>query len=57
LVQNALPQTHDWVVIYFEIGGIERQRTIVTAPAGALEGRRVVPGREAECERHHSMNA
>ena len=46
--------THDWVVIYFEGGGLDGQRTVVTASSGALRGRRVVRGRDLECERHYA---
>jgi hypothetical protein len=45
--------THDWVVIYFDGPGIEGQRTVVTATSGALGGRRIVRGRELECERYY----
>ena len=46
--------THDWVVIYFEGPGMDGQRTVVTASSGALSGRRVVRGRELECEQHYA---
>jgi len=46
-------KTHDWVVVYFELDDVEGQRTIVTATAGALKARRVVRGRELECERYY----
>ena len=52
---HQLHRTHDWVVIYFEQQGIEGQRTVVTAPSGPLEGRRVVRGRELECARHYRV--
>ena len=52
---HHLHRTHDWVVIYFEQQGIEGQRTVVTAPSGPLEGRRVVRGRELECARHYHV--
>jgi hypothetical protein len=42
--------THDWVVIYCERGGQESLATVVTERRGALAGRRVVRGREHECE-------
>jgi putative hydrolase len=48
---HALERTHDWVVVYFHADAHpEGQRTIVTETSGALEGRRVVRGRESECE-------
>jgi hypothetical protein len=44
--------THDWVVIYFhEPHGPESQATVVTEQRGPLQGRRVVRGRERECEK------
>jgi DNA polymerase (family X) len=47
---HALGRTRDWVVLYAERGGdAELQRTVVTEHQGALAGRRVVRGREAEC--------
>jgi DNA polymerase (family X) len=46
-------KTHDWVVVYFELDDVEGQRTIVTATAGTLKARRVVRGRELECERYY----
>ena len=42
-------KTHDWVVLYHDDGPGERQHTVITAMYGALRGRRVVAGREAEC--------
>jgi hypothetical protein len=49
---HDLGKTHDWVVIYFETDGVERQRTVATAQSGALKGRRVVRGRELECQHY-----
>ena len=44
-------RTRDWVVIYFHHDAIpEGQRTVVTETRGALAGRRVVRGREAQCQ-------
>jgi DNA polymerase (family 10) len=45
---HELDKTRDWVVIYFERDGKEKQRTVVTATTGALKGQRVVRGREDE---------
>jgi hypothetical protein len=42
-------KAHDWVVIFAHRGAVEVQRTVVTEHTGALKGRRVVRGREAEC--------
>lgn len=50
---HQLGKTHDWVVLYHDGGRGERLATVVTAERGRLAGRRVVRGREAECERHY----
>lgn len=48
---HELGKTRDWVVVYFYDGDHrERQCTLVTESRGAAAGRRVVRGREAECE-------
>jgi putative hydrolase len=48
---HQMGRTRDWVVIYFHDGtGPEGQRTVVTEAQGPLSGRRVVRGREQECE-------
>jgi hypothetical protein len=48
---HALQRVRDWVVVYFHNdAGEEGQHTVVTASRGPLTGRRVVRGREAECE-------
>jgi putative hydrolase len=47
---HQLGRTHDWVIIHFHADHEpEGQRTVVTETRGALAGRRVVRGREAEC--------
>ena len=47
---HDLGRTRDWVVIYFyDDHHREGQHTVVTEHRGALEGRRIVRGREAEC--------
>ena len=41
-------------MIYFHLGdGPEGRRTVVTERRGPLAGKRVVRGREAECEAHY----
>jgi hypothetical protein len=47
---HRLGRTGDWVVLYFERDGDEGQCTVVTETRGPLAGRRVVRGREAECQ-------
>lgn len=52
---HELGRTHDWVVLYFHADDEpEGQRTVVTETRGALLGRRVVRGREAECRVVHA---
>ena len=54
---HQLGRVRDWVVLYFhEAGKPESQRTIVTERRGPLAGRRVVPGREAECRDHYAFS-
>ena len=48
---HSLKRVHDWVVIYFyDDHHREGQHTVVTETHGSLKGKRVVRGREAECE-------
>jgi hypothetical protein len=51
---HELGRTHDWVVIYHERGGDEGQVTVVSETSGPLKGRRVVRGREVECQRYYA---
>ncbi len=50
---HDLGKTRDWVVIYYEKNGIERQATVMTAGSGALKGKRIVRGREDECRQYY----
>jgi DNA polymerase (family X) len=50
---HRLDKTHDWVVIYYETAGQQRQGTVVTAERGKLAGKRVVRGRERECREYY----
>ena len=43
-------KTRDWVVLFGEADDGEHQYTVLTATWGPLRGRRVVAGRERECE-------
>ena len=51
---HELEKTDDWVVLYAEQGGLERQYTVVTETRGQLAGQRVVRGREAECRTYYA---
>jgi hypothetical protein len=50
---HRLGQTRDWVVVYFDNGSSEGQRTVVTETRGDLRGWRVVRGREGDCREHY----
>lgn len=47
---HELGRTRDWVIVYYHRDGDEGQCTVVTETHGPLAGRRVVRGREKECE-------
>lgn len=52
---HALGKTGDWVVIYYQADGApEGQCTIVTETQGSCRNKRVVRGREGECEAFHT---
>lgn len=46
-------KTRNWVVLFFDGREHEAQCTIITTEWGALEGRRIVRGREGECLRYY----
>ena len=50
---HELGTTHDWVVIYRDDHDHGRW-TVITAHYGALRGRRIVRGREAECREYYA---
>ncbi len=52
---HRLGRTRDWVVLYYDGDGRERQATVVTSRRGPLHGKRVVRGREAECATHYGL--
>ena len=49
---HRLGRTHDWVVLYYDGRGGERQCTVITAERGPLQGRRIIAGREDDCLRY-----
>ena len=51
---HQLNKTLDWIVIYYDGTGGERQCTVITAMYGPLVGKRIVRGREVECIEHYS---
>jgi DNA polymerase (family X) len=50
---HRLNTTGDWVVLYHDADHGEGRHTVITAARGALRGRRVVAGRDAECLEHY----
>lgn len=48
-------KTDEWVVLYYEKDGRERQCTVVTAERGKLQGKRVVRGRERQCRKYYGV--
>jgi len=51
---HQLGKTRDWVILYFDEGDGERQQTVITAHRDPMKGRRIVRGREPECEAHYA---
>jgi DNA uptake protein ComE-like DNA-binding protein len=54
---HELGKTHDWVVIYYQKDGPEGQCTVVTETGGPLAGKRIIRGREEECEQFYLEQA
>jgi DNA polymerase (family X) len=50
-------KTRDWVVLFCDNGDVEHRFTIITSEFGRLQGRRIVAGREAECEKYYDRTA
>jgi len=46
---HELGMTHDWVVVYRDDHDGHGQWTLITAQYGPMRGKRIIPGREAEC--------
>jgi DNA polymerase (family 10) len=53
---HNLGKTRDWVVLYYDADGSERQCTVITSERGPLRGKRIVRGREEECARHYAAS-
>jgi len=49
--------THDWVVLYCDGGLDEKQVTVITSHRGSLAGKRIVRGREQDCELYYQQAA
>jgi DNA polymerase (family X) len=50
-------KTRDWVVLFCDNGETEHRFTVITSEFGRLQGRRIVAGREAECEKYCDRTA
>ncbi|MBK5292283.1 MAG: DNA-binding protein [Acidobacteriia bacterium] len=50
---HQLGRTRDWVVLYYDGGLDERQATVITSQHCILSGKRIVRGRESECEQFY----
>jgi hypothetical protein len=53
---HKLETTHDWVVIYYERDSREGQATVVTKLNNPMKGKRVVRGREVECQQFYEQS-
>ncbi len=50
---HELGKTRDWVVLFYDGDGTERQCTVITSAFGPLQGRRIIRGREEECAAYY----
>jgi hypothetical protein len=50
---HELGKTRDWVVLFCDNGDMEHRFTVITSEFGPLQGKRIVAGREAECEKYY----
>ena len=49
---HQLGMTHDWVILYQDDGSGAHLCTVITSHRGPLKGRRIIRGREAECQEY-----
>ena len=54
---HELGKTRDWVVLFCDNGETENRFTVITSEFGRLQGRRIVTGREPECEKYYDRTA
>lgn len=52
---HAMGTTHDWVIIFRDDQQAHGQWTVITAQYGRLRGRRLVRGRESECQEFYDV--
>lgn len=54
---HELGATHDWVIIYRDEPGRHDQWTVITGQFGKLKDRRLVRGREAQCDAFYAESS
>lgn len=54
---HQMRKVWDWVTLYWDGDDGERRATIITARVGPLHDRRVIRGREKECEQHYGVKS
>jgi hypothetical protein len=54
---HKLGKTRDWVILYHDGRDGERQFTVITSRFGPLKGKRIVRGREPECQQYYEVVA
>jgi hypothetical protein len=52
---HQMRKVWDWVTLYWDGDDGERRASIITARVGPLHDRRVIRGREKECEQHYGV--
>lgn len=53
---HELGGIRDWVVLYYDDGSDEHLATVITSQRGSLTGKRIVRGRENECEQFYQTH-
>lgn len=54
---HQMGKTHDWVLLYYDDDHGERQCTVITSQRRPLKDKRIVRGRETECEAYYKSHA
>jgi DNA polymerase (family X) len=52
---HELGRTREWVILYYDGGFDERQVTVITSQWGSLSEKRIVRGREKDCEEFYGL--
>ncbi len=50
---HRMGTTRDWVILYYDHGRGEHQCTVITAQRPPMQGKRIIRGRETECEKYY----